>query len=206
MSGQSDSQDAHVAFGWSGLASDLLDQVSDDSQTEAEHSPLHAEAPQQLEEDRPLPSPELDEHELARLRQPTTKPFDDPVFLPALGGVCARFEQAGEQTPDHAIHRLGQHFLQQPTRLHTAKAALGQLLEVEPKAIESSLCMLASSLLHLDKMERYLVEKSLAQQPLQLLAYFDINKFDETPMRVSQEQIVGVSRGNTIRGNRTERF
>ena len=135
-----------------------------------------------------MPRPELDEVELARLPQPTTTPMAEPLFLPALGGVCGRFETCGQQSPDHVIEKLGRHFLEQPTRLHTTKQALGRLLEVDPKAIESSLCTLASSLLHLDKMERYLIEKSLAQQPDLLLAYFDINKYDETPMRVSQHQ------------------
>ena len=176
------------AFGWAGLAADLLSDDSHDSQVDPAQPLAIEEGPQEEVRAATPPKPELDEVELAALPQPISTPMSEPLFLPALGGVCARFEQAGQMSPDPVIQKLGEHFLQQPNRLHTTKQALGRLLDVDPKAIESSLSTLASSLLHLDKMERFLLEKSLANLPTLLLAYFDVNKFDETPMRVSQQQ------------------
>ena len=96
------------------------------------------------------------------------------------------------------VEKIGQHFLQKHVALHTTKAALGQILSLDPKGIEDGLCTLGSVLHNLDQVERYLLEKCVSQSDAELVAYFDINKYDETPMRVSQRQSLTEVAGHAV--------
>ena len=94
----------------------------------------------------------------------------------------------GQPAVDGTVQKLGAFYLEQPRALHATKAAIGHLLQVNPKKIEPALRSLGSALLHTDRAARHQVEQQIAQSGAHLLLYLDLNRFDETPMKVSQRQ------------------
>ena len=60
------------------------------------------------------------------------------------------------------------------------KAALGELVNVQPSTIEPGLTSLGDCLLHIDRMERHALEEAVVKSGLTPLLYMDLTKYDET--------------------------
>ena len=88
------------------------------------------------------------------------------------------------------VQRLGGHFLCSKKALHVNKAALGEILHVNPNTIEPCLTTLGDCLFHADRQQRHSLEQVLSQSGLTPLMYMDISKYDETPLKLQQQQML----------------
>eukprot|EP00971_Amphidinium_carterae_P209851 4162385-Amphidinium_carterae.1 len=83
---------------------------------------------------------------------------------------------------------IAQHFFSQGVKLHASKASRAMILGVDASAIEPSLGMLSSIVLHLEKQYRMRLEEHVCNCGGELLMYVDLARYDETPMKVTVDQ------------------
>ena len=103
--------------------------------------------------------------------------------------LAAKDLQQGEgASPPTAFHRLAEMFLSPQPRLHTSKAALSTLLQMSPQDIEPKLSILANAILHLESHSRHQLERALASCPSTKILYVDLNRMDETPLKLTSRE------------------
>ena len=118
-----------------------------------------------------------------------------------------RSANAPANTGQSDISRITAFFCGKPRQLHSSKEALSQVSGCAPQRLEPSLSLLASTLLHVDAAERVAFEEALSENPGQLLAYIELSRQDETPMKVGQKQqasAAGVAALDPIMGPNSE--
>ena len=108
------------------------------------------------------------------------------ALAPSLKAVLETLSSASRTLKSEtAIQRLAKFYFQEVVKRHTTKESLSRHLGVESGKIEPHLTLLASTLLQLDRSQRAELEEVLANSGLECLLYLDIQKYDETPMKVS---------------------
>ena len=120
------------------------------------------------------------------------------IFGPLLTRVVGLAQDARESgDPDPLIRKISDAFLKQTKKLHVSKEALGQMLRIDPVSLEPSLSLLTSSLVQCDRLRRRSLEETAVHSGCQLLCYLDLNKFDETPMKLHLKHTIALGSGQT---------
>ena len=114
---------------------------------------------------------------------------------PLLGPALAQTEEYLRATESSApqeptIEKLATFYLQQASKIHISKRALSTLLTLDPYKIEPALNTLSSTVLQLDKMDRSNFEELIANSNVELIAYVDFHRYDDTPLRVKVEHLL----------------
>ena len=134
--------------------------------------------------------PQVPTHVVEGLGPLQAQAWNTPLLARPLQQVLDLLGQDRLPQLEPTMAALADFFVQRPSRLHASKEAIGQLAGVQPKKIEPNLNVLADTLLHMDKIKRHDFEQILANSGAQLLLYVDVVRFDETPMRVAQQQLL----------------
>ena len=103
---------------------------------------------------------------------------------------CARDQSVGL---DEHTTAMAQFFLRQRPQLHASREAISQVTNVPRAKIEACLSTLANAILHTDQVQRRVFEQAIVNSNVSLIAYFEVSRYDETPMKVSQRQQLGQS-------------
>ena len=121
------------------------------------------------------------------------QPNSTHIFGPILDKVVELLPQeAASAATDPAIRKVSKAFLRQTKKLHVSKEALGQMLQMDPLVVEPALSLLTSTLLHCDRLRRRCLEEEAVHSGCELLCYLDLNKFDETPMKLHLKHAVAL--------------
>ena len=135
------------------------------------------------------PRPQVSQAVLHKLTGGRPETWSEALLAPLCDDIAEFLGlHVGHPLVDAAVQKLGSFYLERPRALHATKAVLGTLLNLDPKKIEPGLCSLASALIHTDRQFRHQLEAAAAGSDQQLMLYLDINRFDETPMKVSVRQ------------------
>ena len=178
--------------GWGAMAQDLIES---DDHSSAAALPARADADTEAghrEALAPPTKPEVDDMTLEALRAP----IGVAAERPSLTGVCqqtlAWVEHCGLDAVhlDPVIPKLNQFFVASQKTLHTSKEVLGRLIEEHPSKIEGALAALAASYFHWDRLHQEKLESLLSQSGVTLLQYIEQVKYDETPMKITERQVV----------------
>ena len=93
-----------------------------------------------------------------------------------------------EKQLDPCIVALMAFFLKSKTSLHASKITLGKLILQEPRKIETGLSVIAATLFHHSRGCRVQLEQAITQSDATLLLYLDLSRYDETPMKITQQE------------------
>ena len=177
--------------GWGALADRLLEQDESDAE-EGMHpyGPIPAAA--EADAVQPPSKPEVDDATLQALRLP----IGPSAVRPSLQGVCEQTVKWIQHIDpalvelDPSISKLHEFFIESKKALHTSKEVLGRLIKIHPSKIEGGLAALADSYYHWDRLQQERLEAILSQSGLILMQYIEQVKFDETPMQISEKEVV----------------
>ena len=115
-------------------------------------------------------------------------PFCQAVLTGPIQAVLDEYAKGLVTSEDEHTSSLARFFLKQGPQLHATREAIAQVTNVPRAKIETCLCTLANAFVHTYQMQRRLLEQTLADSNAELLAYFEVSRYDETPMKVSQRQ------------------
>ena len=88
------------------------------------------------------------------------------------------------------LAKLADFFLSSTKLLHTSKESIAKLTGVPPDRVEPNLSLLANTMLHMDQVSRRDFEKMISTSGMDLVAYIELSRYDETPMKVGQQHSV----------------
>ena len=181
---------------WSELAQQFFTEEDDTAHATNVEEPLAPAAPVHAEVPRPLPAT-LPSSAVEHLGRPLAQVLGkvDVFQAPFQQVVEELANRPSNRSEDSTMHRLADFFLEQPNKLHMSKRAIGEHLQLDPSRIEDDLTVLLATLFHQDRISRHLLEEQITRSERQCLFYLDLNKYDETPMKVSLKQqfLPGVS-------------
>ena len=180
---------------WAALAAQAAESYHDDDipmegqeDSDAEvHSPTARLAQAALQ--KPLPHvPALDLAEFLGTTRPA--PHAHATLSKSIAAVLDLMET--EEWPDSSPHiqRVSGFYFQRGPQLHTTKEAIAQKLGVDRRRLEGILTNLVSTFLQVDHFNKHLFEQNLKDSlpDSSLVAFFELTRFDETPLRVGQQQ------------------
>ena len=178
--------------GWAAVAQDVLESHEASSTANLPQTVAALTDDGQAEPLGPPTKPELDDIAFQALKDP----IGTPAQRPSLGGVCqqtlAWIEHCGLTAVhlDPVIPKLNRFFVESQKSLHTSKEVLGRLIEEHPSKIEGGMAALAASYFHWDRLHQEKLESLLSHSGLTLLQYIEQVKYNETPMKITEREVV----------------
>jgi len=97
-------------------------------------------------------------------------------------------QHAGQFQVDEVTEKLADHYLVKPTATVGSIAAMSDLLGVNCREVQPSMCRLAAAHVAFDRWMRGRFEKSVARSGANLILYADLQRYDETPMPVTRRE------------------
>ena len=173
-----------------------LDDEDEEEALAPEHAALSLSLGQTLSDTY---TPDLSNDMLMQLQEANVggKRHPSPL-LPAVAAAWKQCCNAAVAQPDTdpTMSKLAGFYLRSASTLHASKEALGKMLSLDPKKVESSLQAIASTLTLCDRADRLSLESLLSSSACELLLYVDLNRYDETPMLLTVKQPLGTPTGS----------
>ena len=187
--------------GWGGLAQELLGGWGSLAQgfLEDQDPTVHGEevlADQQLADAAPVPlappaKPMVPGDIVHAIEQATQVTTQRPSLTPHCSQALAWIQHLGPQArSDLAVQKFSDFFVQAKKAIHTSKEVVGRLVAEHPSKIEGCLSALANSFLHVDHLSKQALEQALLDSDCTLLLHLEVVKYDETPMKVTEKDIL----------------
>ena len=124
-------------------------------------------------------------------RQPP--PFWPNVLAPLFADVALLASTSSMASPtslEAEMDRVANYFCKTDRQLHSSKAALSQLVQCPAQKLEPHLGVLAATLIHCDGSQRAAFEAAVSASACTLVAYVELSRFDETPVKVGQKHLL----------------
>ena len=190
MAGWADLAD-RLLGSWEAMADELVDAEEDDMDHAAAALVPRAAHPVQPRQHPGLQKPQVATDIVAKLN----RPIGHQAARPSLAALCQQtLEWVQHSGPgvhlDQSIPKINTFYVDSKKALHTSKEVVSRLIGEPPSKIEGGLAALASSYFHTDRWQQSKLEEALAQSACTLILYLELVKFDETPMKISEKDVV----------------
>ena len=129
----------------------------------------------------------------------STSPFQDERLWPTLVHALEMWDRHREPLPTEAdLEALTNFYLDKDLpHLHASKRAISKITGVDRLNLDGKLSLLAESLLKLELADQAVLERTLADSDAECVCYLDLCRYDETPLKVGQQQQVSTMMSNT---------